>query len=225
MKLNRNGYVNTTAMVSVLMSALFIIALIFAIWAFSSRQHYKNDANNLVNQAVAKAKAAQETADNQRFAAEEQSSLTTYNGPSDYGSISLQYPKTWSAFIDTTGNGNGSYPLDAYFLPNYLTSVTDDGTTDFALRMQIENESYNQVLQQYDQASGVTVSPYALPKVPNDVGVEISGQINNSGSNISGTETLVILPLRSQALEIWTEGSSYLGDFSNVILPNLSFSP
>jgi hypothetical protein len=33
------------------------------------------------------------------------------------------------------------------------------------------------------------------------------------------------LPLRSQTVKIWTEGSQYGGDFNKYILPNFSFSP
>jgi hypothetical protein len=36
---------------------------------------------------------------------------------------------------------------------------------------------------------------------------------------------MVVLPLRSQTLQIETAGSQFLGDFNNNILPNFSFSP
>lgn len=222
MKLNRNGSVNLTALVLVCTIVLLIVSFIFAVWAYSGRQHYKNNVTSIVNTSVQKAVAQQQTIDTNKFNIEQESTLTTYKGPADYGSIVLMYPKTWSAYINTqnNSNGNSSYPLDAYFSPNYLTSVTDDGTTDFALRVQVESQSYSQILMQYDSQSGITVSPFALPKVSNDVGVEVTGQIQN---NVTGT--LVILPLRSQALEVWTEGPSFLGIFNSLILPNLSFSP
>jgi hypothetical protein len=223
MKLNRNGYVNITALLLVCTVLLLIVSIVFAVWAYSGRQNYKNNTDAIVNKAVNKATAQQVVIDTNKFNVEQESSLTTYNGPSDYGSIALQYPKTWSAYVNTAnsgGSGTSNFPLDGYFLPNYLNAVADGGSTNFALRIQVEGQSYSQILQQYDNQTGINVTPYALPKVPNDVGVEISGQIQ---SNISGT--LVILPLRSQALEVWTEGNAFTSVFNSIILANLTFSP
>jgi hypothetical protein len=101
--------------------------------------------------------------------------------------------------------------------------VTDDGNTNFALRVQVSSQSYSDILGQYQnqqQTGTVTVKPYSLPKVPSVVGVEVTGQLIN---NVSGTQ--VILPLRNQTILIWTEGTQYLNDFNNNILPNFSFSP
>jgi hypothetical protein len=64
------------------------------------------------------------------------------------------------------------------------------------------------------------VSPYKLPKVPGVVGSKITGAIESEKKG-----TLIILPLRANALEIWTESDKYLNDFNKYILPNLSFSP
>lgn len=221
MKLNRNGSSVITGILFLLLTALLIIAVAIAFWAYSGRQHYKNDTSAIVNSAVQKAYVAQHSKDEASFELEQNSDLASYSGPPAYGTITVKYPKYWSAYINTASSSDSSsYPLDAYFMPNYLSSVTDDGTTDFALRLQVESSSYNQILQQYDQTSEITVSPYALPKVPSDVGVKITGTLQ---SNISGT--MVILPLRSQAIEIWTEGNTYLSVFNTIILPNLTFSP
>lgn len=222
MKLNRNGYANGPLMLLFITVPLLLVSIIFGLWAFSGRQNYKNNVNKIVISNVKKAQIAQQVIDTNKFNSSQSSSLTTYNGPSDYGSIVVAYPKTWSAYVNTinSSSSNGSLPVDGFFMPNYLSSVADDGNTNFALRVQVESQSYSAILQQFDQAQNVTVSPYALPKVPNDVGVQVSGQITN---NINGT--MIILPLRSQALEVWTEGNTFKDTFNNIILANLSFSP
>jgi hypothetical protein len=51
-------------------------------------------------------------------------------------------------------------------------------------------------------------------------GVRVDGQI---ADNIQGS--MIILPLRDKTQEIWTESNSFLPDFNNNILPNLTFSP
>jgi hypothetical protein len=85
------------------------------------------------------------------------------------------------------------------------------------------NQTYSTVLSNLsdlEQTGQVTVTPYKLPKVPTVIGVEAVGEIEN---NISGT--MVILPLRDTTLEIWTEGTQFLRDYNQNILPNFSFSP
>lgn len=219
MKLNQNGAV-VTVVALVVVLILLIASLAFGFWAFSGRQKYKNDTQQLINSAVSKAQQKQQSIDNARFFIEAQNPLIKYVGPEAYGTITLYYPKNWSSYVNTSGS---SYPVDGYFFPGTLPSVTDNGQINFALRLQVENQSYATILQNYDalQASHlVNVTAYSLPKLPNVVGVEISGQVENS---IQGT--MVILPLRSEALEVWTEGSQYMSEFNNDILANLSFSP
>ncbi|MHB1865090.1 MAG: hypothetical protein ACYCPS_02915 [Candidatus Saccharimonadales bacterium] len=221
MKLNQYGAINGIAISLVLVTLLFIASLVFGIWSFSGRQKYKNDTQQLINSAVASAKTQQQNIDNANYFIQSQKPLIEYVGPEAYGTIKLFYPKNWSSYVNDSGT-NG-YPIDGYFYPGTLPSVTDGNQVNFALRLQVENQSYQSVLGVYDslvQANQTVIKAYSLPKVPSVVGVEVVGQLAN---NLSGT--LVILPLRSEALEIWTEGTQYLSEFNNDILPNLSFSP
>jgi hypothetical protein len=70
------------------------------------------------------------------------------------------------------------------------------------------------------KAGKLQVSAYSLPKLPKVVGVRVVGQLQQDQS-----VDMVVLPLRSQTLEIWTEGSQYANDFNSYILPNFSFAP
>ncbi len=217
MKLNQNGIVNTTA-VSVVLGILLIVSLIFGFWAFSGRQKYKDNSSQLVSQAVSGAEAQQKATDNKTFSNAEQHPLLEYVGPEEYGTIELYYPKTWSSYVDLSGSGGN--PIDSYFYPGTLPSVNDNGTYNFALRLQVNGNGYASQVQNYQGNNKVTVTAYSLPKVPSVVGVMITGQLSNGASG-----TLVILPLRTEALELWTEGTAYQTEFTNDILTNLSFSP
>ncbi len=218
MKLNHNGAIRAAA-VSLVLGILLIASLIFGFWAFSGRQKYRDNSAQLVSQAVSSAVAQQKAADSKASSSNTgQNPLLEYIGPQEYGTIELYYPGTWSSYVDLSdSNGN---PLDGYFYPGTLPSVTDDGTYNFALRLQVNGNSYASQLQNYQQNNQVTVSAYSLPKVPSVVGVMITGQIENES-----TGTLVILPLRTESLELWTEGTAYESQFTNDILANLSFSP
>jgi len=224
-KLNQDGSVSGLA-VSMGFCVLFLLgAIVFGAWAFSGRQDYKDNVDAKVNTAVTIAKQEESTQKDKQFAEEEKSPLRTYNGPEAFGSLNVAFPKTWSGYVDDTGSG--SQPLDGYFNPGVVPAISGQNSV-FALRVQVLSQSYSQTLQSFQSAQSpsggpaLSIVPYALPKVPKVIGVEATGTLPNT-NNVVGTA--VVLPLRSQTLEIWTMGTSYLNDFNTYILPNFIFSP
>jgi type II secretory pathway pseudopilin PulG len=218
--LNQHGAVNGI-LISLIVSVLLLVsALAFGVWAFNGRSLYKNHSDQLVATAVIAAKQQEDRTDAILYAQEAKNPLRTYNGPSTYGSLVVQYPKTWSGYVDDSGTGQAL--IDAYFDPGQVPSITDQNSV-FSLRFQVIANSYSQELQNFQgqEQSGLTTAvAYALPKVPKVVGVELTGMLNGTE-----TGTMVVLPLRDKTLEIWTDGTQYINDFNTNILPNFSFSP
>lgn len=219
-KRNQDGAVNGVVISLVLTILLLLGAIGFAAWAFSSRQDYKNHTDSKVSAAVQAAKAQESTAKDKQFAEDEKNPLKTYTSPEALGSLVINYPKTWSGYVDSTGTGGAA--LNGYFSPGVVPSINNQNSV-FALHVQVLNQSYSQVLQNFtsQQKDGkLTISAYSLPKLPKIVGVKVNGELSDQKDG-----TVVILPIRSQTLEIETDGTQYLGDFNNNILPNFSFSP
>jgi hypothetical protein len=217
---NQRGSLNALLIPFILVILLLGGAITFGYWANSGRADYKNNADQKITAAVTVAKQQQLDTDNQAFALAEKQPLTTYDGPEAYGSLVIKYPKTWSSYVDSSGTGSSL--VNGYFDPGTVPSISAQGSV-FALRVQVVSQPYSQALQAFQgaqQANQVTINPYKLPAVPSVIGVEISGIVSN---NTSGT--MVLLPLRSNTLEIWTQGTQYLSDFNTNILPNFSFSP
>lgn len=217
---NEQGSVNILVLPLVLVSLALIAVAAVAFWAYQGRQDYKNNVDQKVAVAVVKAKQQQTTEDGKKFAEQEKQPLRTYKGPEAYGSLSVSYPKTWSAYVDTSANSNA--PVNGYFQPSTVPGVSDQ-TATFALRVQVLSQSYDTVLSTFSglvQTGKVKVSPYSLPKVPSVVGSRIDGQIapNKNGS-------MVVLPLRDKTIQISTESSDFEKDFDTNILPNFSFIP
>ncbi|HSX36945.1 MAG TPA: hypothetical protein VLG13_02415 [Patescibacteria group bacterium] len=218
-RLDSNGGV-AAIVAYALLAMLLVGALAFGVWAYQGRQDYKNNVDQKVAVAVAAAKQQQITTDNKQFAEKEKQPLVTYSGPEAFGSIIVKYPKKWSSYVDTTGTN--SSPVNGYFYPGTVPAVSDQ-TQTFALRLQVLNQTYSDVLASLNsqqQTSAPKVAPYHLPLVPSVVGVRVDGQVqeNKNGS-------MVVLPLRDKTIEVWTESQQFLADFNNNILPNLSFSP
>ncbi len=220
-KHNQDGAVNGVVVSLILAVILLLGAIGFGVWSYSSRQDYKDHSDAKVDAAVKVAVANESTIKDKQFAEESKNPLRTYNGPDASGSVIVKYPKTWSGYIKDNG-GSGQPTLDSYFNPGEVPP-TDQTDAVFALRVKVLDQPYSQVLDTYTpkQSDGrVTIKAYALPKVPKVIGVKVVGTINPQTDG-----TLVILPLRSETLEIETDGTQFLKDYNTYILPNLSFSP
>jgi hypothetical protein len=218
---SQQGYIDALLIPLIVVGVLLVVAISFGGWAFSGRSDYKNNSDKKVADAVIVAKQDQQKADAVQYAEDVKNPLKTHVGPEQYGSIAIQYPKTWSAYI-VQHTGNSGTPMNNYFNPDVVPDTNDAGSA-YALRVQVIQTSYSAAMAQFKglvTAKKVTVTPYNLPKVPSVVGSRIDGQIaaNKQGS-------VIILPLRNIALQISTEAQVYEDDFNKIILPNLTFSP
>lgn len=219
MSTNRqSGYINLLLVGLIFAVVLFLGTAGFSAWAFSGRQDYKNHSDVKAAAAASAAVKVAQAADATKYAQEAKNPLKTYVGPAQYGGITVHYPKTWSGYIVR----NSSSPLDAYFQPDVVNDISAPNTS-FALRIQVVNQTYAQVMQSYSPkvlVKQVTIKPYSLVKVPSVIGSRVDGQIStdNQGS-------VIVLPLRNLTLVISTQAQAFEPDFDNIILPNLSFSP
>jgi len=135
--------------------------------------------------------------------------------------VHITYPKTWSAYVDTSSS---AYPLDAYFHPDFVPAINSKQT--YNLRVQVVARPYNTEVARYAtyvKQGTVTAAPYNLPKVPSVIGTKMSGAVLLN--NPTGTGTMVLLPMRDKTLEIWAESNDYLNDFNTYVLPNMTFAP
>jgi hypothetical protein len=198
---------------------LFVAAAGFGVWAFMSRQDYKDNSDQKVAAAVEVAQ--QQTADkkDKEFAVAEKLPLRTYTGPAPYGSLKIQYPKTWSVYVDELTNS--SQPIDAYFNPGFVPATDEDGVV-YALRAQVKSQLYADTLKSYQtfiKAGKLKATPYIPANETSVTGLRLDGQLT---SKVSGS--MVVLPLRDKTLLLWTESPQFVNDFNTNILPNFSFS-
>lgn len=219
-KHNQNGAANGLVISLVLAVVLLVGAIGFAGWAYTQMTEYRDESDAKVQTAVDAAVEKESIRKDKENAEANKDPLKIYSGPSAYGSVHLEFPKTWSGYVDDTANGSSS--VDGYFNPGVVPSV-DSEKSVFALRVQVISSSYASVLQTFSsqQKTGkLSVSAYSLPKLPKVVGVKATGTLSDN-TNV----TMVVLPLRSGTIKIWTEGSQGVADFNKYILPNFSFSP
>ncbi len=216
-KLGQKGSSTPLVLTVGILVLLLIGSLVFGIWAFSGRQNYKNNVNQIVAGQIKVAQAKTASDKDNEFAQKEKLPYKTYKGPSAFGSIVIKYPKTWSAYVDETSGDNDTV-VDGYFHPGFVPGT--QSTTAFALRVQIVSNAYSDELNQLAGSdSGLHVEPFRAKSVPTVLGARLDGQI------VTGKQgSMVLLPLRDKTLKIWTESSQFVPDF-NQVLANLSFSP
>jgi hypothetical protein len=198
---------------------LFIGAGAFGIWAFVSRQDYKNNVQAKIDTAVQIATQQNSATKDKEFAEKEKLPLKSYQGPAAFGSLVVMYPKTWSAYVNEQQQGQSSTPIDGYFNPSFVPATTSQAS--YALRVQVLNSSYTNELKKYDslvKTGKVKATPYVPAKVQTVTGMRLDGEIATGK-----TGAMVIVPMRDKTLKLWTESNTYMGDFNNIILPNYSF--
>lgn len=217
---NERGVMNVLLLPLVVVGVLLVFCLFFAVYAFSGMQDYKTNSDQKSAAAVAAAIKKEDAKKALEFAEESKNPLKTYNGPAAFGSIQVQYPKTWSAYVVEQNNAASS--VDGYFNPNFVPATTALSSS-FALRVKVLGQTYASVMQSYQgmiKTQKLTATPYAFPKVPNVIGTKLTGEI------IQGKQgSMVVVPLRASTLEVWNEGTTTTADFEKYILPNFLFSP
>lgn len=220
MDTQQRGILNVLIIPVILLSLLFVGTAGFAYWAFNSRQNYKDNTTQMVNSAVNAAVRQTESSDSQKYAQEAKDPLDTFTGPASFANVTFKYPKTWSAYV--AEEPATATPINGYFYPAIVPDVTNVSNA-YALRVQLLEQSYATSMQQFTgpvSTGGLAVSQYTPPKLPNIIGSELQGQIS---TNKQGT--MVVLPLLNMTLEIWTESSQFESDFTNTVLPSLTFQP
>jgi len=203
----------------ILITLLFIGALGFAAWAYTGMQDYKKNSDKKADKAVSVAVEKAETAKDNEFTEKEKNPYRLYVGPVSLGSVSFNYPKTWSAHFNEKGNGNTQ--LAGYLHPNFVPAL--DNNTAFALRVELTNRALAEELKSFEskiKSGKVASTPFTAPKVSATLGSRLSGEVNDNPKT-----TMVVLPIRDKTLKIWTESDQFVADLDKIILATLTFLP
>jgi hypothetical protein len=220
-KHNQDG--STSVVLAFTFGILFILAAAFAGWAFMGRQDYKNNSDKKSAVSVEAAKKVQAAELQKKFDEDYKNPNKSYQGPIAFGSVSFNYPKTWSAYIEESTSVNG------FFYPDKVPSIQSG--TAFALRAELVNSPYSQVLQQYNsdvKTGKLKASAYVPPKMAGVAGVQpgtkLDGVVNrNQGGDQTGS--LVLVQVRDKTLKIYTESPNFLPDYNNTVLTSLTYLP
>lgn len=216
------GAMNLLVIPLVLLFVALMGVGVFAYTSYAQAQDYKNNVDAKVEIAVAE--AAEKIADQKEkeFAEKEKYPYDTYVAPEAAGSLKVQYPKNWSAYVVAPTGRTTSKPVDGYFYPGQVPSISE-ANNSFALRILVAQQSYDSLLKKFQsaqKAGKVTIEPYQSPNVPSLIGAKVTGEVESKKQGM-----MVMLPFRDKTLQMWSESAEYNSDFENVILKNFTLTP
>lgn len=218
---DQRGSANPLLIATVLLAVLLVVAAGGFIWAYMSMTDWRDNTQAKINSAVDAAKDQQQKDDQAHFEEEEKKPNRSYQGPSDMGSVRFNYPKTWSGYI-AQSNDSG---LEVYFNPLMVSTVNPD-VTPYALRVEVSNDNYADVLDDYQGLveDGVATASTIIIGKTDDFsgyeGVRVDGQLTDT---INGS--VVIFKVRDKTLRLYVDSQDYMNDFNNTVLTSLKFEP
>ena len=179
-----------------------------AVWAYMNYTDQKNNVDAKVAVAVAEANKKQADKLEAEFLKREQLPYEQFVGPDDYGRLMFDYSKTWSVHVaEDTSNGNR---FEAYLNPGIVPPLDD--STQFALRVTIEDKDYEDVLDDYSnrvengelRSSGVSVD--------GNNGTRLDGSFSD---DIRGSA--VIYKIRDKTVTLRTDAETFRPAFDELI--------
>lgn len=188
---------------------LFLAAGATAIWAYVNYTDQKTNVDGKISLAEAAAKKVQAEEDEKKFAEREKNPRREFVGPTEYGRLSFDYPKTWSAYVSNDGTDRSRY--EAYLNPISIPQL-DRQDTRVALRIVILNEDYEEVVDQYADLVKDGALRSSNVDINGNSGVRLDGAFDK---NIRGS--MVILRVRDKTVTLRTDADTFRPDFDEVL--------
>ncbi len=210
------------------LGVLFIVAGSAAIWAYMNYLDAKSNVDSKVQAAVSEGVKTQSEKDQAEFLAREKEPMRQFAGPDDYGHLTFDYPKTWSAYQGTDVSNGGGATYAAYLSPVTVPPVPANALSDlvassketpsantvskFALRVKIEQKTYDDSLKTYDPLIKTGQLSSAAFSNGTVSGTRFDGRFNN---DIRGSA--VVIKMRDRTLTLRTDADVFKGDFDKLI--------
>lgn len=196
---------------TVILIAMTLVAAIFIYLYFDkyfAYQEISTDVQSQIDSAVALARADTQTKMEEEFAVREKYPYKTFTGPADYGSLSFEYPQTWSWYTARDAATGGDY--EAYLNPVEVNPVSSQSIN--ALRVTIRTIAFDSATTTYDNSVKNGTLQLSTRNVGGVLANVYSGNLPN---NIRGV--LVMFKLRDKTVMLQTDSELFTGDFYKLL--------
>ena len=148
---------------------------------------------------------------------QKQNSFKTFAGPVDYGSLTFEYPRTWSVYVAADASSGGDF--NAYFNPIQVDAVGKD--TINALRVTIRNKGFDDVVEEYQKAMdkknfNLTVESVTVGNAEKGTSVTANRYTGTiPGTDLSGY--IVVFKIRDKTAILQTDSVLFKEDFDKLL--------
>jgi len=176
-------------------------------WALVNYFDQKDNVDTKVSTAVNEAVKKQADADAATFEAEDKKPNRQFAGPEDFGALSFDYPKTWSTYIEEDASDG---VFKAYLNPVAVPPI--DEKTQFALRITIQTENYDRLIESFQELVKKGDLKSSVVKIN---GVDSSRLDGKFSDDIRGSA--VIFKIRDKTVVVRTDADTFKGDFDALV--------
>ncbi len=198
--------------VTIVLLSLFLVAFAgLAVWAYMNYDDQRTNVNLKIDAAVNKAEKEQADELEAKFLEREKEPYRSFAGPTDFGTLSFKYPKTWSVFIASDGSGRSSRSgFEAYLHPVVVPPVSE--TERYALRVTITDQKYEDVIAEYRELVEEGGLRSSATKANGQNGTRLDG---NFSEDIRGAA--VVYKIRDKTAVLRTDADTFKPDFERLI--------
>jgi hypothetical protein len=179
-----------------------------AVWSYLNYRDQKFNTDSKISTAVAAAVKTQADKDAADFLEKEKQPNRQFTGPSDYGTLSFDYPKTWSVYEAKDATSGGTY--EAYFNPGVVPPISS--SQQYALHVTIEDKDYDKVVETYKSAVSKGDLVSSSFTVNEQTGTRLDGAFTK---DIRGQA--VIFKIRDKTVTIRSDATTFKQDFDALV--------
>jgi hypothetical protein len=198
-----------------ILAIVFITTTVLALgaggWALYNYLDQKNNVDSIKDTAVNEAVKTQADKDAADFLQKEKQPNRQFAGPVDYGSLAFDYPKTWSVYVDKAATSSSS-TYSAYLNPVTVPPVSAADTTQYALRVTIEQRDIDTVIASYNSLVKTGKLAASSVKINDTDATRLDG---NFTTNIRGSA--VIFKIRDKTVTVRSDADTFKPDFDALI--------
>lgn len=203
---NRRNVIETVILVIVSLIAVTFIGLF--IWKYLEWDSVKTDVDGQIDAAIAVAVSENTTKLENEFVEREKYPYKSFMGPTDYGSVAFEYPKTWNLYIARDAANGGNY--EAYLNPGEVLPVSN--TTINALRVTIQDKAFDSIAKSYESS----VKNGKLSMVTRNIGSAVANVYTGEiSSNIRGIVT--IFKVRDKTVILQTDSELFADEYYKLL--------
>lgn len=209
---SERGAISGSIFAIVTLTILTVAFAGFSVWAYIQYNEQKTDVDAKITAATAEAVKENTEKLESDFLEREKQPLRQFVGPDDYGRLTFDYPRTWSAYQATDIREGGGVTYEAFLNPVFVPP-TKPKDIKMALRITIKQEVYDEAMKVYEKLlKNGSISSAAWSNEKGLTGTRLTG---NFTPDIRGTA--VVVKMRDRTLTVRTDADVFLPDYENII--------